>query len=175
MEQENKWSSAAMDGLYLSLVTIIYTLVSSVFEPEGFLMTSLLWIAKFGGCIYLLWFFMKRWSQKFETITYGQSFNYGFIVCLFSSILCACFSYALVEWIFPEKMNEAFTIAQQTMAEQGTLDSNTEKAMEMVMGNMGRIALFFNLFYYMVFGAVAASITANFTKKENPFGNIENE
>ena len=42
MEQENKWSSAAMDGLYLSLVTIIYTLVSSVFEPEGFLMTSLL-------------------------------------------------------------------------------------------------------------------------------------
>ena len=47
--------------------------------------------------------------------------------------------------------------------------------MGMVMGNIGRIALFFNLFYYMVFGAVAASITANFTKKENPFGNIGNE
>jgi 3-hydroxyisobutyrate dehydrogenase-like beta-hydroxyacid dehydrogenase len=70
---------------------------------------------------------------------------------------------------------DPFTIAQQAMAEQGTLDSNTEKAMGMVMGNMGRIALFFNLFYYMVFGAVAASITANFTKKENPFGNIGNE
>ncbi len=175
MEQENKWSSAAMDGLYLSLITIIYSLVATVFQPEGFIIKSLLWIAKFGGCIYLLWFFMKRWSQKFETIQYGQSFNYGFTVCLFSSILCACFGYAQVEWIFPEQMNEAFVLAQQTMAEQGTLDSNTEKTMEMVMGNMGRIVLFFNLFYYIAFGALAASITANFTKKENPFGNIENE
>ena len=164
-----------MDGLYLSLITIIYTLVSTVLQPDAFLIKSLLWIIKFGGCIYLLWFLMKRWSDNFETIPYGQSFNYGFIVCLFSTILCACFNYAMIEWIFPEQMNEAFIIAQQAMAEQGTLDSNTEKAMEMVMGNIGRISLFFYLFYYTIWGALTASIVACFTKKENPFGNTENE
>ena len=55
------------------------------------------------------------------------------------------------------------------------MSENTEKVMEMLMGNMGRIALFSNLLYYIVFGAVAASITANYTKKDNPFGSIENE
>ncbi len=175
MEQENKWSSAAIDGLYLSLVTIIYSLVASVFQPEVLFIKALLWTAKFGGCLYLLWYFMKKWSRHFETISYGDSFKYGFIVCLFSSILCACFGYAQIEWIFPEQMEEAFTLAQETMAQQGTMDSTAEYAMNMVMGNFGRITLFFSLFYYTIFGALAASITANFTKKENPFGNIENE
>ena len=61
MEQSNKWSSAAMDGLYLSLVTIIYSLIMAVLVPESFIVKTLLWVAKFGGCLYLLWFFMKRW------------------------------------------------------------------------------------------------------------------
>ena len=74
MEQNNKWSSAAMDGLYLSLVTIIYSLLVSVMQPEGFLIKTLLWVVKFGGCLYLLWLFMKRWSDKFETITFSQSY-----------------------------------------------------------------------------------------------------
>ncbi len=175
MEQENKWSSAAMDGLYLSLVTIIYSLVTSVLQPEGFLLKSALWIIKFGGCLYLLWLFMKKWSDKYDTISYGKSFNYGFIVCLFSSIICACFGYALVEWIFPEQIDEAFSIAQETMASQGTLDSTSESALNMVMGNFGRITLFFSLFYYIVFGAIASAITAVYTKKENPFGEMGNE
>lgn len=175
MEQENKWSSAAMDGLYLSLATIIYSLAVSVLQPEGFLLKSVMWAVKFGVCLYLLWMFMKKWSDKHEAISYGQSFKYGFIVCLFSSIICACFGYAQVEWIFPEQIDEAFTIAQQTMASQGTLDSTSESALNMVMGNFGRITLFISLFYYVVFGAVASAITAVYTKKENPFGEMGNE
>ena len=95
MEQNNKWSKAAMDGLYLSLVTIIYSLIMAAFQPENFAITSLLWTAKFAGCIFLLWYFMNNWSKNFETITFSQSYNYGFLICLFSSILCACYSYLL--------------------------------------------------------------------------------
>lgn len=164
-----------MDGLYLSIVTIIYTLVVSVLQPEGFLIKSVLWIAKFGGCIYLLWLFMKKWSDRFDTISYGQSFNYGFIVCLFSSIVCACFGYIQVEWLFPQQIDEAFTLAKETMASQGTLDSTSENALNMVMGNFGRFTLFISLFYYAAFGALAAAITAVYTKKENPFGQMGNE
>ncbi len=175
MDQNNKWSCAAMDGLYLSIVTIIYSLAVSVLQPEGFIIKSILWIAKFGGCIYLLWMFMKKWSEKFDTISYGKSFNYGFLVCLFSSIICACFGYIQVEWLFPEQIDEAFSIAQETMASQGTLDSTSESAINMVMGNFGRITLFFSLFYYIVFGAIASAIIAVYTKKENPFGQMGNE
>lgn len=175
MEQNNKWSSAAMDGLYLSLVTIIYSLLVSVMQPESFIIKTLLWVVKFGGCLYLLWLFMKRWSDKFETITFSQSYNYGFLVCLFSSIMCACYSYAQVEWIFPEQTAAAIDMAKETMAQQGTLDSNTEGIMDSFFGNFGRISLFVSLFYYTIFGGIAAAITANFTKKTNPFADQDAE
>lgn len=169
MEQNNKWSSAAMDGLYLSLVTIIYSLLVSVMQPESFIIKSLLWVVKFGGCLYLLWLFMKRWSDRFDVITYSQSYNYGFIVCLLSSVMCACYSYVQVEWLFPEQTAAAIDMAKETMAQQGTLDSNTEGIMDSFFGNFGRISMFVSLFYYVIFGAIAAAITANFTKKTNPF------
>ena len=173
MEQSNKWSSAAMDGLYLSLVTIIYSLIVAVMMPESFLIKTLLWVLKFGGCLYLLWFFMKRWSDQFDTITYSQSYNYGFIICLLSSVMCACYSYIQVEWLFPEQTEQAITLAKETMAQQGTLDSNTENIMDSFFGNFGRISMFVSLFYYIIFGSIASAITANFTKKTNPFVGTE--
>lgn len=173
MEQSNKWSSAAMDGLYLSLVTIIYSLIVAVMMPESFLIKTLLWAIKFGGCLYLLWFFMRRWSSQFDTISYSQSYNYGFIICLLSSVMCACYSYAQVEWLFPEQTEQAITLAKETMAQQGTLDSNTENLMDSFFGNFGRISMFVSLFYYIIFGAIASAITANFTKKTNPFAETE--
>ncbi|MBO7268567.1 MAG: DUF4199 domain-containing protein [Bacteroidales bacterium] len=173
MEQSNKWSSAAMDGLYLSLVTIIYSLVVAVMMPESFIIKTLLWVIKFGGCLYLLWFFMKRWSDQFDTITYSQSYNYGFIICLLSSVMCACYSYIQVEWLFPEQTEQAITLAKETMAQQGTLDSNTENIMDSFFGNFGRISMFVSLFYYIIFGSIASAITANFTKKTNPFVGTE--
>ena len=173
MENSNKWSSAAMDGLYLSLVTIIYSLIVAVMMPESFLIKTLLWIIKFGGCLYLLWYFMKRWSSQFDTITYSQSYNYGFIICLLSSIMCACYSYIQVEWLFPEQTEQAITLAKETMAQQGTLDSTTEDIMDRFFGNFGRISMFVSLFYYIIFGSIASAITANFTKKTNPFGETE--
>ena len=175
MEQNNKWSKAAMDGLYLSLVTIIYSLIMAAFQPENFAITSLLWTAKFAGCIFLLWYFMNNWSKNFETITFSQSYNYGFLICLFSSILCACYSYAQIEWIFPEQTEEAITLVKETLQQQGTLNSSTEDMMDRMLGNFGRISMFASLVYYVIFGSIAAAITANFTKKTNPFGESDNQ
>ena len=45
--------------------------------------------------------------------------------------------------------------------------------MDSFFGNFGRISMFVSLFYYIIFGSIAAAITANFTKKTNPFGNVE--
>ena len=175
MEQENKWSNAAMDGLYLSLVTIIYSLLIAVMQPESFIISTLMWLVKFSGCMYLLWFFMKRWSDRFETISYSHSYHYGFIVCLFSSIMCACYSYIQIEWLFPELSSQSMEMVKETMAAQGRLDSNTENMMDSIMNNFGRLSMFVSLFYYIIFGSIAAAITANFTKRTNPFAGEEQE
>ena len=173
MENNSKWSSAAMDGLYLSLVSIIYSLAGTAL-PSNMLLTMILWLAKTAGCIYLLWFFMKRWSGKFDAISYGESFNYGFTVCMFSSVMCACFNFVQVEWIFPEHTEEVIALTREAMAQQN-LDSAAENMMEKVFSNFGRITLFTTLVYYTLYGAVASAITANFTKQTNPFGNTDGE
>jgi hypothetical protein len=41
--------------------------------------------------------------------------------------------------------------------------------------NFGRISMFASLVYYIIFGSIAAAITANFTKKTNPFGESDNQ
>lgn len=163
-----------MDGLYLSLVSIIYSLAVAVLPLNEFL-SILLWAVKFTGCLYLLWFFMKKWSNQSDAIGYSESFNYGFIVCLLSSVICACFGYARVEWIFPDYTEESINLVKEVMMEKGTLTSSAEEMMDSISSNFGRITMFVTLVYYTIFGAIAAAITANFTKKTNPFGDTENE
>ena len=167
-----------MDGLFLSLATIIYSLISICLPQPNIVTTiivSFLWMLKMAACIFLLWYFMKKWSERFETITYSESFGYGFIVCLFSSIVCSCYMYAQVEWIVPENTEQAFIMMKETMILQGTLNSTTENIIDMFQSNIGRLMMFGTLVYCVIFGAVASAITANFTKKNNPFGNIENQ
>ena len=125
--------------------------------------------------MYLLWYFMKKWSDGFETITYSESYNYGFIICLFSSIMCACYSYIQIEWLFPEQTAEAINLTKEAMIQQGTLNSTTENMIDKLSSNFGRISMFASLVYYVIFGSIAAAITANFTKKTNPFGESDNQ
>ena len=57
----------------------------------------------------------------------------------------------------------------------GTLNSSTENMIDKLSSNFGRISMFASLVYYVIFGSIAAAITANFTKKTNPFGESDNQ
>lgn len=153
-----------MNGLLLSLITIIFSLISTVFEPKGVL-SILIWIVKFGSSIYLLYYFMKQYSGQFETISYGESFNYGFLLCTFSSIICACFTFVSVAYLFPEQVEHALETVQQSMS----FNSDQEAVMEKWRDRIPELMLFSSLIYYIIWGAVASSIIANFTKKTDLF------
>lgn len=167
METSAKWNSAAINGLLLSLVTIVYSLIQSVFGLSGFA-SIMLWIIKFTGCIYLLYYFMKQYSDNFEQISYGNSFQYGFILCCLSSIVCACFSFISMTLLFPETTEQAIEQMQTVMA-SSNYSSEEENMINAIAGNLPQITLFAGLFYYIVIGAVMSSIIANFTKKTDPF------
>ena len=173
METANKWQSAALNGLLLSLVTIIYSLVNSIFEPGTFI-SMVLWAVKFGACIYLLYYFMKQYSACFDTISYGQSFQYGFIISVFSSIVCSCFIFLSLTLLFPDQLDKSLE-AMQSVIESGNYNDEQIDAINEVSGKLPHITLFWSLFYYSVIGAVIAAIIANFTKKTNPFAQEENQ
>lgn len=171
MEASAKWNSAAINGLLLSLVTIVYSLIQSVFGLSGF-SSIILWMVKFAGCIYLLYYFMKQYSGNFEQISYGSSFQYGFILCSLSSIVCACFSFISMTLLFPETTELAIEQMQTVMA-SGNYSSEEENIINSMADNLPQITLFAGLFYYIVIGAVMSSIIANFTKKTDPFAEYD--
>ena len=100
------------DGLLLALVTVVCTTLSSLKVP-GFL-SILLWLVKLVGSIWLLWYFMKRYGQSHPEVP--RTTGYGILVCLFSSIVCAVFTYLSLRFFFPGSVEEAFSTLPQVIS-----------------------------------------------------------
>lgn len=178
MENVNKWKSAATDGLILSAVTIAYGLITNLLNMagggDGFTgkgtITFILWLAKFSGALYLLFRFMKQYASRFERLQYGAIFGYGSQLCIFSSIVCACWGYFSMVVLFPKQTSQAMDQIMST-ASQYNFDEGQMEAMQTLFDHLPQITLFGNLLYCIIFGIIAAAIIANFTKKVNPFDN----
>lgn len=61
--QTNKWSVAATYAIMLALVTIISSVIPSVFPDLPGFVGIILWIVKFSLSIYLVYYFYKRVQQ----------------------------------------------------------------------------------------------------------------
>lgn len=172
MEQKSKLSTAALNGLYLAAITVVCSLLTSALGAKG-IVSILIWTVKFAGTNYLLYYFMKDYANKNNISSYGKNFSFGFLVSNLSAIICACFSFFSITFLFPDSASEAITLMQETMAQQ-QMSSEEENAVGMVIDRLPEIVLFGTLIYLMIYGAIASAVIANFSKKEeNPFS--ENE
>lgn len=166
------WNSAAINGLLFSLITIIASLLQSAFKIEG-IMSILLWCVKFGGCVYLLYYYMKQYSKTAEVVSYGETFRYGLALCVFSSIVCTCYMFISITWLFPETIDVAMEQIQAVVA-TGEYTSEQEDAIFNVADRLPQLSIITCLIYYIVMGVVMSSIIANFTKKTDPFAENNN-
>ena len=110
------------------------------------------------------------YSSKFETIEYKSSFAYGVWVSIFSAIVCSCWQYFSMVVLFPESINN--TIEQVVSALSAQYTDEQMDAILPILNNLPQINLFVNLIYFTLFGLVTSAIIANFTKKVNPFNDI---
>ena len=166
--QTNTWSLAAVNGLILAMVTIVITLVQTVLEP-GTAIKVLLWAAKLGLSLWLLYYFIKDYAKEQETFTYRQGFNYGFKICLMSAIVCAVYIFLHFTLFFPDavaaSLEQAATI----------LESSNPQALESldrISGKLPQISTVATLVYNTLFGLFATAIIANFTKKGDIFSTL---
>ena len=163
--QTNSWSLAAVNGLLLALVTIILTLVQTVLEP-GTAIKVLIWIAKLVGSLWLLYYFIKDYAKDSEVFTYKMGFNYGFKVCLLSSLVCAIYMFMHFAVIFPEAVQASL---EQAAAMMQSSNPDAVDAINRISGKLPQIVTITVLVYYTLFGIVASAIIANFTKKGDIF------
>lgn len=72
--------------------------------------------------------------------------------------------------LFPESINN--TIEQVVSALSAQYTDEQMDAILPILNNLPQINLFVNLIYFTLFGLVTSAIIANFTKKVNPFNDI---
>ena len=133
MEQnalKNKmWNAAGTAGLALGAVSAAYLfatqMISGSLEPATagqMVISTLLWIAKFGGCIWLMNFFMKKYAEDNKLTDSKSVFRMGMATALLSALMFSAIYLANMLYISPEFYDEVFQTAIQQMRSQ--LDSN---------------------------------------------------
>lgn len=161
----NKWTLAMRDGLLLALVTIACTTLSNLTKIS--VLNILIWIVKLVGSIWVLWYFMKRYGLNHpqEQRTTG----YGILVCLFSSIVCAVFTYLAYRVIFPGLIDEVMAQIPATLAATPGITPEAEESVYKVLDNMPQIMCVFTLIWDFVLGLIISAIIGASTARKDPF------
>ncbi|MFA6676283.1 MAG: DUF4199 domain-containing protein [Bacteroidales bacterium] len=166
MDNKTKWHLAAKYGLKLALVTIVIGIVQAYLNKP--IIGSLLSIVKLILTISLLRNFMQKFTdlQPNRPISYGQSFRFGFLVSFFSSIVCVAFFVLEYTVFFPHLIDAPLEQYATMMKQYGT---TIPLDYDQLRGLLPSIIMIGQTFNCLIWGLILSSIIANWTKKDMPF------
>ena len=167
------WERAGKAGLVLGGVSTLYLLIGMLTgkwaeKGPAFLISvinALLWLAKFAACIYLMRFFMLRYSQADPEADNARVFRFGMLTALLSALLYSAFYLAYVSFIAPDTFDQALDMVR----DNPMLDSNMASQMEEMIPRMPTISFFVNLIWCWLFGTILAAIFSRNIPPQNPF------
>ena len=164
---------AGIAGLALGAVSTAYMFIGQylphlIQAPVAVSIISvLLWIMKFGGCIYLMAWFMTSLARSYSGAERRHTLRLGLWASLFSALIFSAASLANTLFINPEGISQAFDQALGMYASQ--LDSNSLAAIENVKESMPTISFFSEFFYCVIYGSILSSILSLNIPKNDPF------
>ncbi len=173
------WNDAAKAGLVLGLIPVAYLVLTMVNSKSlgshpliyG-VVAFLLWLLKFGGCIWLMVFFMRRFARE-RRADNKETFQFGCIVAICSALIVAAGSLANLLLVSPEVVNASM----DRLIENYSLymDSNSMELVGRIQGMLPQIDFFSNLIYCFLFGLVLSYILSRNIPPKNPFAKILEE
>ena len=172
--KKQMWNTAGIAGLALGAVSSAYLfaeqLIAGSLEPATpwqMVVSTLLWIIKFGGCIWLMNFFMKKYATDNNITDTKGIFRMGRATAFLSALMFSAIYLANMLYISADFYEQVFTTAIQEMS--ASLDSNSLTALEKVIDKMPQIAFFYTLLYCFIFGTVLSAILARNIGSKDPF------
>lgn len=178
----NKLNSAAVNGLKLAVISIIFSLIASLIPQNmgGAFIGIIITLAKLGATITFLWWAMKTFSAKNAAAqgftTYGNVFSYGLLTSLFSGIVLAVYSFINLKWINPDSV-QAMKDAYLTQLEN-TGSGIDLSSIELIFNNLEVVSVIGTLISAVIYGLIFSAILASSTKIEphqfNNFNNFSN-
>ena len=166
------WSKAGISGIALGAVSGVFMFIGqatgSISSPVvSTLLSLLLWLAKFAGCIWLMMFFMKRFSAEFNEADNSVTFRFGTATALCSALIYAAVTLANVLIINPDLISQQLDAAMKIYG--SALDSNSLAAMDTVEAIMPQVMFFSNLAYCFLYGTVLSAILSRNIPPRDPF------
>ena len=167
------WSAASVAGLAFAAITILCGQLQkgiAALELSTFvagLLYSIVWIAEFAGCIYLMIFLMRKLVRDYEGVTGADTNRYGRRIALFSAIVIATVNYLILYFTPADKLQEMTDTVLATYS--SFLDANSQAMMEEMLPNLPAITFFSNLIYCFLYGTILSAILSRFIPSSNPF------
>jgi hypothetical protein len=168
-EKVNVWKTNLTNGLILGLVGVVYSLIMyflnlSLNKSQGYVFMVIQ--------IILLYFLLKSYRDNYShgQITFGQSVGAGVIICLYSAIIMAVFTYILYTFIDTGLTAKQMAMVEETMVKKGMPQATIDTAMAMQAKLMKPgIMSVLSIFGSMLWGVILSLIISIFVKKEgNP-------
>lgn len=175
--QKNMWNTAGKAGLVLGLISTAYMFITKwtgQAEMSAFLvmiLNGLLWCLKFGGCIWVMMFFMKKYCAENPDADNKRTRRLGSMMALLSALVYSAFCLADVTFISPDFYTDQIDQAMQTAAPM--LDSNSLAEVEGMMNKLPQITFFSNLIYCFVYGSLLAAILSRYIPSKDPFASYK--
>jgi len=177
-ERINLWNEAGKAGLVLGTVSILYmliTLFSGKLAGGGFtailigMLNFALWAGKLVLCIWLMRFFLLKFSKRNPSADNKQVFRFGMLVALLSALLYSAFYLVYILYIAPNAIAESFDLVMRQYA--ASMDAASIDALENLKADMPAITFFAQLIWSWLFGTILSAI---FSRKipsdiSNPF------
>lgn len=173
------WEDACKAGLALGLVSTAYLFLNqfvSGLQTSSLLIMALntiLWAAKFGGCIWLMIYFMKRLVRKNPEADNSATFRFGMLTAALSALVYAAASFANIAFISADAMAEQTGLMLQQMAPM--MDSNSMAQVDKLMEKLPQITFFSTLIYCFCFGTILSGILSRNIPSRNPFADNTSE
>ena len=129
------WNKAAKAGLVLGMISTAYMFATQWIAGTSAFISAILgmilWAAKFGGCLWLMSFYMKKHVDEFPEIGNKDTFRLGMATALLSALVYSAAAFANVAFINGDALAEQFNLSMQQMS--SLMDSNSLAMMESLM------------------------------------------
>jgi len=177
LTRRNLWNTAAKAGLVLGLISSVFLFINQWMgqaEISAFLKMAangILWLAKFGGCIWVMRFFMKRFANENTDVANQDTFRLGMAMAILSALVYAAVTFANVAFISTDLFTQQMDMVMQQMAPM--LDSNTLSEIDKTMQNLPQITFFSNLIYCFIYGTLLSFILSRSIPSKDPFADYK--
>ncbi|MBS0001401.1 MAG: DUF4199 domain-containing protein [Cyclobacteriaceae bacterium] len=153
-------------GIYLALVSIIYTLILQIL---GLAAKQALGYVGIIFVIIALILAHRDFKRDNEYMSFGQGLGISMIIVTISSVLGSIFSYIYIKFVDSSMLDVIREQSMIQMEERGMSDAQIEQAMEMqTRFTTPEMILVFGILAGIFFGFIVSLIVTAFTKKSPP-------